>query len=38
VTEFGFHILKCYRDLISKAHAAAAIEISEISSQFRTQD
>jgi len=38
VTEYGFHILRCYRDLVGKAHAAAAFEISEIYTQLKQED
>lgn len=31
VTEFGLHILKQYRELISKAESAAASELAELS-------
>jgi molybdate transport system regulatory protein len=31
VTELGFHVLKCYQSLISKAHAASQDDLNEIS-------
>ena len=31
VTELGFHVLKCYRSLISKAHSASEQELNELS-------
>jgi len=34
VTEFGFHILKCYRDLQAKAVAAVEFELGEITSNL----
>lgn len=34
VTEFGLHILKQYRELISKAEAAAASELAELSAHL----
>jgi molybdate transport system regulatory protein len=30
VTELGFHVLKCYRSLITKAHAASQSDLKEI--------
>ena len=38
LTEFGFLILKSYRDLISKASEAAQLEITHITSHLRTPD
>ncbi|MEZ0231649.1 MAG: winged helix-turn-helix domain-containing protein [Methylophilaceae bacterium] len=34
VTTFGFHILKCYRDLISKTLVAAEFELNEINARL----
>ncbi|MGQ0443406.1 MAG: winged helix-turn-helix domain-containing protein [Methylophilaceae bacterium] len=38
VTEFGFFILKSYRDLICKTNKAAQLEIGQITSHLKTLD
>ncbi|BCM25920.1 winged helix-turn-helix domain-containing protein [Methyloradius palustris] len=35
VTDFGFHILNCYRTIEAKTQAAAAAELLEITEQFK---
>jgi molybdate transport system regulatory protein len=35
MTDFGFHILKCYRTIEAKTQAAAAVELLEITEQFK---
>jgi len=36
VTEFGFYILKCYRDLVVKTRTAAEREIVEFASHLKS--
>ncbi|HEY8085092.1 MAG TPA: winged helix-turn-helix domain-containing protein [Methylophilaceae bacterium] len=38
ITEFGFYILKCYRDLVVKTRAAAEREIAEFTSHLKSPD
>jgi molybdate transport system regulatory protein len=38
ITDFGFHILKCYRTLEAKTQVAASLELLEITKQFKQID
>ncbi|HEY0269046.1 MAG TPA: winged helix-turn-helix domain-containing protein [Methyloradius sp.] len=38
ITDFGFHILKCYRAIEARTQVAASVELLEITEQFKQLD